>query len=297
MNKYKAFGLTIETEAILEELMPYEGEAEILIKEETIPVVMGCWTIDTLQVKIGRDKYYMEIDGLGKFYVEKGNTIIYEKKENAPFEEIKLYLYGSCMGALLYQRKILPLHGSCVNIGGNGIILTGESGAGKSTLSADICKRGFTMLTDDVSAIKRNEHEPPMVYPGCPFQKLWEDAIERIGIESKREALRVSNHVYKYRVENTGQFEDRPIGLKVLIELIPADVLCVTVTQVQGAEKLNVVLRNTYRRLIAEAMDLRKWHFEQCVMMAKEVEVYRIIRPRAIHVEEEITNIILEIIK
>ena len=38
------------------------------------------------------------------------------------------------MGALLMQRKILPLHGSAIAIDGKAYAFVGDSGAGKSTL-------------------------------------------------------------------------------------------------------------------------------------------------------------------
>ena len=53
---------------------------------------------------------------------------------------VRLYLLGTCMGALLFQRKLLPLHGSAVVINGKAYAFVGDSGAGKSTLAAAFSK-------------------------------------------------------------------------------------------------------------------------------------------------------------
>ena len=36
---------------------------------------------------------------------------------------IRLYILGTCMGAILMQRKILPLHGSAIAINGKAMRL------------------------------------------------------------------------------------------------------------------------------------------------------------------------------
>lgn len=296
MKQYKAFGLIIETELYFDELCPCDAKkADIIIKKETVPKDLENLVIDTPGVKIGSDKYWSDIKNIAKFYVEKGELILFEPAENASFDEIKLYLFGSCIGAALYQRRILPLHGSCINVHGKGVLLTGEPGAGKSTVAAVLYQQGYKILTDDVTAVVIQEPGEPIAQPGYPSQKLWQDAIERIGITAEKNALnRISNDLYKYSVKSNANFEASPMPLKIMIELIPSDTESLRLDEVTGAGKLDVVLRNTYRKILVDAMDLRVWYFKQCLDIADRIIVYRIIRPKDKYLENEIARLILE---
>ena len=57
------------------------------------------------------------------------------------------------MGAILMQRKILPLHGSAIAIDGKAYAIVGDSGAGKSTLASAFLNKGYQLLSDDVIAV------------------------------------------------------------------------------------------------------------------------------------------------
>ncbi len=303
MNLYKAFGLIIETEEVLQELLPvpeyegkaeaYKGKAEVFIRKGKLPERMEDLIVDTPNVKIGRASYYSDIKNIAEFYVEKGSVIIYEPHERASFETIKLYLLGSCMGAVLLQRRILPLHGSCLNIKGEGVLITGDSGAGKSTIAAALCKKGFRMLTDDVAAIVYQESRRPLVCPGYPSQKLWEDAIDRMDIRGEKLCLnRSSNELNKYSVGSLAYYEDNPLLLTRIIEIIPSEEEALRMEEVKGAHKLEVILRNTYRKPIIDAMGLREWYFRQCLLIAEQAGVYRILRPHNKHLEQDIAGLI-----
>ena len=296
MNKYKAFGLIIESELAFDELLPCDIEiTDLVIKAGKVPETFEDIVINAPYLKISRDKYWSDIKDVAKFYVQKGELILLEPYEKASFEEIKLYVLGSCMGAVLYQRRILPLHGSCVIINGKGILLTGEPGVGKSTVAAVLYKKGYKILTDDVTAVVLDEHKVPMAYPSFPSQKLWEDAIERVGIKEEKKVLnRISKDLYKYSVKSDLHFEDNPIPIKVVIEIISLKVDSIHLEEIKSAQKLEVVLNNTYRKVLIEAMDLREWYFHQCVIIADKVVVYRITRPQDQYLENEMAGIILE---
>ena len=78
------------------------------------------------------------------------------------------------MGALLMQRKILPLHGSAIAIDGKAYALIGDSGAGKSTLASAFLNKGYQLLSDDVIAVSLlNKKYCQLFIPSYPQQKLW----------------------------------------------------------------------------------------------------------------------------
>ena len=77
--------------------------------------------------------------------------------KEADEDKIRLYILGTCMGALLMQRKILPLHGSAIAIDGKAYAFVGDSGAGKSTLASAFLSKGYKLLSDDVIAVSLSE--------------------------------------------------------------------------------------------------------------------------------------------
>ena len=54
---------------------------------------------------------------------------------------------------------ITILHAGCVARNGHGVLLCGDPGAGKSCLAYACMKRGWSMLSDDFSAIVRGRHD------------------------------------------------------------------------------------------------------------------------------------------
>ena len=72
-----------------------------------------------------------------------GNKIIVSPLDEIDEDVIRLYILGTCMGAILMQRKILPLHGSAIAINGKAYAIVGDSGAGKSTLASAFLKKGY----------------------------------------------------------------------------------------------------------------------------------------------------------
>ncbi len=296
MNHYKAFGLIISSEIAFNELITCDNQSsDLLISEGEVPLELNHMNINTPMFKVGEKQFWLVVDGIGKFYVENGSLIIVEAAPGVSLEDIKLYILGSCIGAILYQRKILPLHGSAINMKGYGLILTGDAGVGKSTITSAICKRGYHMLTDDVAAIRIEEYSRAMIYPSYPYQKLWGDAIERLNINNEKKSLnrRDVNNQSKYSVAGDNQFDDNPIPVSVIVEIIPVEEEQLSWEKINGVTKLEIVLKNTYRRIIAEGMGLNKWHFNQCMQIAATTVIYRLNRPKNKYMEEEIANLIL----
>lgn len=296
MNTYRAFGLIIASELTLQELITVEAQThDLVIKTGKVPDDIEGQSIRLSNKVISNDKLLLDIAKVCKYYVADGNLIILEPYENSSYEEMKLYLFGTCMGAILLQRKMLPLHGSCVNINGTGLLLTGKSGAGKSTIAATLFNKGYKMITDDVAAVKVHERMDSIVYPSYPSQKLWEDAINRMDRqEHKMSLIRISDSFEKYSIKSHMYFDETPIPLKVIIEIVPSDTETIEIEEITGINKINLVMKNTYRRRFVKAMNLREWHFCQCVNTSNMVKMYRIKRPKDRYLENEIAAIIME---
>lgn len=296
MNTYRAFGLNIASEYELDELVTgCDGAPDLMIMNGKVSDVFSDHETEKPARKIQGEVFCLNVPKVAKYSVEKGAHILIEPCKGASLEEIKLYLLGSCMGALLFQRRTLPLHGSCINIGGKGVLLTGKSGAGKSTIASALYRKGYKMITDDVAAVRVGEFNEAVVYPGYPGQKLWEDAIERIGVrEDKRSLNRISRAITKYAIKSHAWFCHQEIPLRVIVEIVPQSLVQIKLEEIKLSGKLKLIMKNTYRPRLPAEMGLKEWHFQQSVAVANQVKAYRISRPLDQPLENNIADILLE---
>src|SRR5207244_417714 len=84
--------------------------------------------------------------------VTGGNLVDFEAAPEAD-DAARLVLLGSCTGALLYQRGLIPLHANAVvTPRGGAVLIAGRIGAGKSTTTLSLLRMGHRLLADDISA-------------------------------------------------------------------------------------------------------------------------------------------------
>jgi hypothetical protein len=293
---YRAFGLNIYSS------VPLKGMKETLFSVADVSIEQADLE-EEWAVKAGPKAYFVfspsrvlfKIDGTGLFAVEKGTSIEFHPFADVPDSKIRLYLMGSCMGLLLMQRNILPVHGSALNIDGRAFIITGDSGAGKSTLAAALMKHGCTLLSDDVIPVQWQD-KLPQVFPAYPQQKLWKKSLHAFGID-EMEFEPVIEREEKFNVPVLHQFEDKPIPLGGVFELIRAGENEITITSVDGLKGIELLYRNTYRNFFIKPCGWGEWHFQALVKLASAADIYRIQRPEQQFTAEEIALQILNIIR
>jgi hypothetical protein len=101
-----------------------------------------------------------------------------------------LYLNQVLPLALSRQGKLV-LHGSAVDIGGQGVAFLGESGRGKSTLAASFATEGTRFLTDDGLLLEWVDGRC-MIVPSHPSIRLWQDSQDALISNSSAVAPAVS---------------------------------------------------------------------------------------------------------
>jgi hypothetical protein len=293
MRQYRAFGLNLESEIPLAELEPCDFEkADVSIRLGRVNFVSGAG--QARRTEVAGDQFLLDMDGVARFRAENGGFITVEPYPDARMEEITMCLMGSCMGAVLLQRRIFPVHGSCLRTGNAGMILTGKSGAGKSTIAAGFLLKGCQILTDDVSAVRFDAGGRPVVSPSYPAQKLWEDAAERMeGVQEKTPIYRNQGGQNKFAVRRDDCFCRESTPLAAVYEIVPCQVPDVTLTEIKGAEKVDVLLNNIYRKGIARRMGLAGWCCSNSMAIAQNLKIFRVVRPAEEHLEKRIVEIIL----
>ena len=139
--------MTLSSELELPELSPVhntDADVDIVFGEvpEHLPEIRGSGVL----YEAAYNDFLFKFEGLGRYRVQNGNRIIIQSEKNALPEEIRLFLLGSNIGALLHQRGILTIHGSAVTNGKQTTILSGKSGAGAGRSRHHRCRQLYKGL-------------------------------------------------------------------------------------------------------------------------------------------------------
>jgi hypothetical protein len=182
VNAYWVYGLRIHAELVCPELPPHPqqtGNPDVTI-EMLPPAQIASEAPANGYYEVHPGSFRLTVRGVANYRVEEGRRIFIEPLPDSQPEKIRLFLLGSVMGALLYQRGLFPLHGSAVATPWGAMIFVGTQGAGKSTLAAQFHRRGYRLLSDDVCAVAATP-DGLQVLPALAHLRICEDAFERLG--------------------------------------------------------------------------------------------------------------------
>ena len=297
--RYKVFGLDFASDIMLPQLLSVtdiSGEPDVTICTGKVPtaidgVVEKC---DTYQ--LAKNEYILQIPEVGGYYVSNGSRIIVKPDKRAEKSLVCEYLLGLAIGVLLLQREIISMHGSAVAVDGYGVIFTGVCGAGKSTLAAAFRERGYSMLTDDVAALTFDNDGVGWVQPACPRQSLQRDSAEAVGMVVAPEAgvgIEGRGNEEKFVLTVNKGFCQTPVPLSAVYELRVGELPGVSINRLAGAEKLAVLMKNSWARFI-DRLGLQSAHFEQCLNIARKTSVSRLTRAQGLFSLEDQVRMVEE---
>jgi hypothetical protein len=187
---------------------------------------------------------------------------------------VRLYLFGSVMGALLHLRGVLPLHGSavCLPHEEGAAIFTGVSSAGKSTLAAALNGRGYPLIADDISAINASA-DGFTIHPGLARSKLWRKSLDFLRLD-----LAAGNPVRPDKYAFEMAVSQQPCAITRVYELL-LDGGNMTITKVDGVKKLRLLDDQTFRRNYIKGFSQTGPHLQRLAKLAGQVRVSQITRP------------------
>ena len=276
--KYSVFGINIDSELECPELAISKNTAEVFFRFGNVPETLGINSNKGVCFEAIPDELILRVKNIARYFIKGGREIIIEPEMKVNNSSIRLFLLGSAMGALLHQRGILPIHGNCILYKNEGILFAGISGAGKSTLAAMMVSKGFEPVTDDITAIGFENNEP-VILPGVPHLKLWQDSIHKMNL--KTEGLKkVRDEIEKYYIPVTSKFVKTNIPLKKIYIININNQEGIALKTVSGIEKFTVLKNHTYRYNYVKGMNLQKHHFELVSKLASKVEIKRLLRGR-----------------
>ena len=272
---YRLFDLHIRSDLELPELTAAEPVEAVDIDISLGPIADP---IEGDDYRVGENGAGVAIDGVARYWISRGREIVIQQEADSDPRNVRLYLLGSAMGALLHQRGLLPLHGNAVEINGSAFIFIGPSGAGKSTLAAAFHDRGLQVLADDVAVIGFDDRRGAVVRPGISRLRLWEQSLRASGRDAKDYEQSYSGDASfrKFDVPIASQLHSRPLGAIYLL----ADGAAFAITQIEGAAAVQALFANTYRGAFVPAGGRPLAHWQAVVQLLGRVPVFELIRPK-----------------
>ena len=226
--------------------------------------------------QMNQNEFAMQVEGVAEFYARDGSYVEYAPADGAGNNEVELYLNGSVYGAILHQRKILPLHGSSFRYNGQTIMVCGDAGAGKSSLTASFCLNGAEFLTDDVTPVLFREGKP-YIWALSDRMKLWLDTLDQFGRGHQGlERIYPGTDKFFFPIKNRG-IVTSALSLIFLIEI--KEVTEVIIDEITGPDKFATVRGEIYRSEYLQGMpDNNTVYFRNIVEICKDVKVLRVER-------------------
>jgi hypothetical protein len=275
-NAYSVYGLRIHAEIACPEL-PFDpepnGNPDVTIRLLP-PLAANAESLENGYYDVQPGVFRLLIKGVGRYLVEKGSRISIEPIAGSSTDEVRLFLLGSVMGALLYQRGLFPLHGSAVETQWGAMIFVGAQGVGKSTLAAQFHRRGYRLLSDDVCAVTLS-NERLEVLPALAQFRLCEDAYRRL--DRSQEAR---FHVDKFVVPMKHGYCPHAVPLKAVHVLADLEEGGPQFDVLRGFDRVQFLLGNLYRPQYLKGQETQSDLMRLAGQIAQKAAIVKVSRKR-----------------
>ena len=242
LNAYWAYGLSIHTDLVCPELPRHphpihDPDVTIIL----LPTAGALRPLPDRSYDVQPGYFRLDVPGVARYRAEEGKRIFIEPLAHASPEKVRLFLFGSTMSALLYQRGLLPLHGSAVETEWGGMIFVGAQGSGKSTLAAEFHRCGYRLLSDDVCAVESTKQNLRILPASAQF-RLCASAYERFGAPPDS-----CFDVDKFAVPMGEGYCPDPVPLRAIHILCDQSAELPRFEVVRGLDRVRRLFENLYR--------------------------------------------------
>ncbi|EGJ32069.1 MULTISPECIES: hypothetical protein [Moorena] len=312
---YVAYGLGIHSALPIPEFIPAEVECDVTIHIQSNDYSTGCVRVASAEAvghatrspnrkisdyipkeviqqpmafQLSRDEAVIYLKDTGLFLVQGGNTIIIIPAAGACLSRIQTALVGTVMAILLYQRGLLVLHASVVNINGGAVVFLGNSGEGKSSIAAALHTQGYRIITDDVAPVRLDQGKAK-VAPSFPQIKLSREVAKVLGYDQDKLGLLVPK-LNKPGYLLNQDFTQALLPIRCIYVLVSGSQLSIKRLKLQEA-----VMELSHHSRLNSLFDSEKAsHLLQCAQLANQCSVYRLQRPRNLALLPELGRLVAE---
>jgi hypothetical protein len=275
LHFYHIFSLSIASEIELPELrevMPAaDGVPDVIIRRIEPPAFAG----ESRGYNETPEGTLLSIAEAGRYLIKDGRTILAERSPSGSERNLRLFLLGSALGALLHQRGLLPLHANGIEIEGRAVLFLGHSGAGKSTMAAWFHDRGFRILSDDVCVVTMDGQGELTAHPGIPRLRLWSEALRASG-RAEDDFELAFDESEKFNVPVAAKESTGPLPLDQIYLLGKATTGTdgPVIERLQGVEAVDALVSNTYRGAYLSYIGGTQRHLMTCLHLVRSVPVF-----------------------
>ncbi len=297
---YVAYGLGIHSALPIPELIPAEVECDVMIHIQS-----NDYTTRTpnrkisdyipkeviqqpMALQLSPEEAVIYLKDTALFLVQGGNRITIIPAAEASLSRIQTALVGTVMAILLYQRGLLVLHASVVNINGGAVVFLGNSGEGKSSIAAALHTQGYRIITDDVAPVTLDQGTAK-VASSFPQIKLSREVAKVLGYDQDKLGLLVPKlNKPGYRLNQ--DLTQALLPIRCIYVLVSGSQF--SIKRVKGQEAVMELSRHS--RLNSLFDSEKASHLLQCAQLANQCSVYRLQRPRNLALLPELARLVAE---
>lgn len=285
---YHAYGLNFVSGFPLPELRPAKNDKpDVTIRFGKVPETLPFRSDFGLAWQSAPGKLLLTVSEIARYLLVENEELIVEPLPGVSEDDMRTFMLGSVMGALLHARQILVLHASVIKTDRGAVLFMGKSGAGKSTLLASFIQRGYAMLTDDKAAIVVSKEGVAQVIPSFPYARLKKESADELKFPVKREWFKPKLEKYVYPVEN---FCAEPLRVHAAFSIKAHNKNGLLFEVPSTLDSFHVLNRHTYRRRFLHQDSQRKAHFESLGVLSQQTKVTTVFRPDNTKLIGELTD-------
>ncbi len=188
MLTYWVHGLRITSEVPLPDLPEVSGQPDVafaIVPATSPPVEPVLELYVTPGATSSDDTTRIVVDATGVTVFQYGDGTVFQVDlrttpiaiaariaDGQVIDDLAAYLYGPVLGYVLRSRGTLAMHASAVILRGAVSLFAGASGAGKSTAAAALSLAGYSVISDDLTALSF-EGRNVRAHPGFTHLRLW----------------------------------------------------------------------------------------------------------------------------
>lgn len=271
---HRLFGLNVLSDLECPELPPGTGTTDVVVR------LAPPWTDTAAGLEARPGRVVWRVPRAGRFVVEDGNAISIEAHEGVDEDTLRLLLLGTPVGALLHQRRVLPLQGAAVCRDGRSVLLIGAAGAGKSSVAAALRRHGWRLQSDDICAV-RLEGGVAVCEPGVPRRRLWPDTLIALGDDpDAHPRLRPDLEVRHVSVGDS-DFHDGAAPITSVVLIAPGRAAVPELTPIEGTRGMVLLRHHTFRANLPVALGVHPSQFSTIARVATQARLWRLQRPRS----------------
>ena len=257
---------------------------DVEIKNASIPPVLIGATSRGVLWQAAPRRFLLDVPDVARYLVEDGNLVTLEPVPQADKDKINRFFQMTPLAALLFQRGITAFHAAAAAGPHGAVLLAGDSCAGKSTLLMELLKRGWKMLSDDLSVVALNENGAPDVLPTFPDVVLWRDTLDKLNKENTGKNRQTVS--MEERFTNTSQ------RLKTIYRLAIHNKNEIEVRSTEGIDRFRFLTEILYNTRVADALLDRTAYMRTASALTQCVSTQTLMRPRGRWSSEELADMV-----